>query len=82
MVEIVSIKSSFTVKTIEDLKNLRIFMEVNKLGKPNFSKLGSDLDKDPKTIKKYYYGFEKSKTRHKKSLVDALCELTTKEMKV
>ena len=75
MVEIVSDKSSFTVKIIEDLKNLRIFMEVNKLGKPNFSKLGLDLDKDPRTIKKYYYGFEKSKTRSKKSLVDDLHEV-------
>ena len=50
-------------------------MEVNKLGKPNFSKLGLDLDKDPRTIKKYYYGFEKSKTRCKKSLVDDLYDV-------
>ncbi len=78
MVEIVSAKSSFTVKTIEGLENLRIFMEVNKLGKPNFSKIGRDLTKDPRTIKKYYDGFEKATTRCKKSVVDEFYDVIKK----
>ena len=57
------------IKELKDLPELRKIMENLKM-KPNFSKLARELNKDYRTIKRYYYEGMPSKTRNKKSKLD------------
>lgn len=59
------------VNELSDLPKLRIIMEERKL-KPNFSDLSRKLHVDRRTIKKYYNGYNKPKTRVRKSKIDSL----------
>ena len=45
---------------------------MNELGiKPNYSEIGRKYNKDPRTVKKYNYGYEgKSKVRKRNSKLD------------
>ena len=61
--------SDVEVTSLEDLKKLKPLMD-NDMAKVNFTQLGEELKKDPRTIKKYINGFEKSKTRNKSSKLD------------
>ncbi len=61
--------SDVEVTSLEDLKKLKPLMD-NDMANVNFSQLGEELKKDPRTIKKYINGFEKSKTRNKSSKLD------------
>lgn len=61
---------TYKITTLNDLKNIKIYVEANNLEKPNFSALARQLNVDSRTIKKYYNGFEKSKTRKKRSQLD------------
>lgn len=70
-----NVTTDLEVNSLEDLEKLRIFMEVNKLGKPNFTQLGRELGVDPRTAKKYYNGFKKKKKRAKKSKFDKYYDL-------
>lgn len=55
--------------TLEDLPKLKIFADNSNI-KVNFSKIAKELGKDIRTVKKYYYGFKKTKTRNKPSKCD------------
>jgi|GEM_PF-4128678 transposase homolog for IS232 len=46
--------------TLEDLPKLKIFADNSNI-KVNFSKIAKELGKDRRTVKKYYYGFKKTK---------------------
>lgn len=70
MIYELNINTSIEIKKLDDLPKLKIFMEVNKLEKPNFSKIGRELGVDYRTVKNYYYGFKKKKTRNKGSMFD------------
>lgn len=65
-----NINTTLDVKELKDLPKLKTFLEVNELGKPNFSQLGKELGVDRRTVKKYYEGFEKKTTRNKESKLD------------
>lgn len=58
------------ISSLEDLSKLRPLME-NKLIKLNLSRISREMGVDPRTVKKYIGGFEKKKTRVKKSKLDA-----------
>ena len=59
------------VNELSDLPKLRMIMEKHKL-KPNFSNLSRKFHVDRRTVKKYYNGYNKSKTRVRKSKIDSL----------
>ena len=61
----------FQVNELSDLPKLRIIMEAQHI-KPNFSLLSRELKVDRRTVKKYYNGFTKPKTKARKSKIDSL----------
>ena len=61
----------FQVNELSDLPKLRMIMEVQQM-KPNFSLLSRELQVDRRTVKKYYNGFTKPKTKARKSKIDSL----------
>lgn len=69
-VQVVMIKLE-EVNELSNLPKLRIIMEKHKL-KPNFSDLSRKFHVDRRTVKKYYNGYNKSKTRVRKSKIDSL----------
>jgi transposase len=76
---IFNINTNIEINNLKDLKNLKNIMEVNKLGKPNFSKLAKELGVDRRTVKKYYEGKNENKVRKKKiSKIDEYEELIKK----
>lgn len=60
---------NFKIESLNDLPKLKQIMEINNIT-PNFSALVRELGVFRSTVKKYYNGFEKSKTRKKLSKVD------------
>jgi len=70
-----NINTNLVIECLEDLPKLKIFLEVNKLGKPNFSKLARALGVDRRTAKKYYEGFRPKTTRNKGSKIDEYYEV-------
>lgn len=65
-----SINTKITIKSKDDLKNLKLLVEVNQLEKPNFSELGRELGVDRRTVKKYYEGNTVNERKQKKSKLD------------
>ncbi len=63
--------SIFKIKNLEDLKNIKKYMEANFLGKPNFSELARELGVDRRTVKKYYDGYKRKTSKNRKSKIDA-----------
>ena len=61
----------FQVNELSDLPKLRMIMEAQQM-KPNFSLLSRELQVDRRTVKKYYNGFTKPKTKARKSKIDSL----------
>ena len=47
-----NVNTEIELNTVNDLKNLRLVMEVNGLDKPNFSELARRLGVDRRTVKK------------------------------
>lgn len=62
------------IKKLSDLATYKKFMDYNNL-KINKSQIARDLGKDPRTIDKYLNGFNKSKTRKRKSKLDKYHDL-------
>lgn len=52
----ININTDIEIKSVNDLPKLKIIMEVNKLGKPNFSEIARTIGVDRRTVKKYYEG--------------------------
>lgn len=73
-----NINTSLKVEHLEDLPKLKIFLEVNELNKPNFSKLARELGVDRRTVKKHYEGFQPKKIRNKKSKIDDYYKIISK----
>ncbi|ARC84828.1 integrase, catalytic region domain protein [Clostridium argentinense CDC 2741] len=48
------IDTEIEINSLKDLGKLKLLVEVNNLGKPNFSKLERKLGVDIRTVKKYY----------------------------
>lgn len=63
-----NINTDLEINTLMDLSKLKPLID-NGL-KVNYSRLAEKFDVDRRTIKKYCYGFSKSKTRSKKSKID------------
>lgn len=70
-----NINTEIEIKSVKDLSGLKILVEVNKLNKPNFSKLARNLGVDRRTIKKYYEGDLKKIRKQKKSKIDNYYDL-------
>jgi len=66
----ININTEFEVNKLKDLKKLRKLMEVNKLDKPNFSKLARELGFDRRTVKNHYEGNFKKQLKKKGSMID------------
>lgn len=64
------VNTEIELNTVNDLKNLRLVMEVNGLDKPNFSELARRLGVDRRTVKKYYEGNIEVNRKPKKSKID------------
>lgn len=60
---------NFKIESLNYLPKLKQIMEINNIT-PNFSALVRELGVYRRTVKKYYNGFEKSKTIKKLSKVD------------
>lgn len=60
---------NFKVEKLEDLPTLGEIMKASEI-KPNFSLLANELGVDRRTVKKYYEGYNKPKTRDKPSKVE------------
>ena len=65
-----NVNTEIELNTVNDLKNLRLVMEVNGLDKPNFSELARRLGVDRRTVKKYYEGNIEVNRKPKKSKID------------
>ncbi|MCT4545213.1 MAG: hypothetical protein N4A63_16905 [Vallitalea sp.] len=65
----------YKIEQLQDLKLIKTYVEANNLESPNFSELGRQLGVDRRTIKKYYNGYEKPKTRNRKSMIDDYYEI-------
>ena len=74
----IKVNTKFEIKTKEDLKELRVFMDVNNLGKPNFSEIGRRLNIDRRTAQSYYYGTEKKVRKKKHSVIDTYYDVIKK----
>lgn len=72
-----TIINGIEIKSLQDLNKLKPFMN-DKKTKLNISKIGRDLDVDPRTVKKYIEGFEKKKTKKRKSTLDDYYEIMIK----
>lgn len=66
----ININTEIEIKSVKDLGKLKILVEVNNLGKPNFSEIGRNLDIDRRTVKKYYEGNLEKERKPKKSKID------------
>lgn len=66
----INIITEIKLKTVKELKNLRILMEANNLDKPNFSELARKFGVDRRTVKKYYEGNINTVRKPKKSKID------------
>lgn len=75
----ININTRIEILELKDLKKLRQLMEVNDLGKPNFSQLGRELNCDRRTIKRNYEGCKAKERKPKKSKLDEYYE-TIKEL--
>lgn len=64
------INTEIEINSVKDLGKLKILVEVNNLGKPNFSELGRKLGIDRRTVKKYYEGNIQKERKQKKSKID------------
>ncbi|WP_251861139.1 IS21 family transposase [Clostridium sp. Marseille-Q2269] len=71
------INTEIEVNSVEDLGKLKILVEVNNLGKPNFSELGRKLGVDRRTVKKYYEGNVQKERKQKKSKIDDYYDIIT-----
>lgn len=65
------ILKQFQVNGLSDLPKLRMIMEAQQM-KPNFSLLSRELQVNRRTVKKYYNGFTKPKSKARKSKIDSL----------
>lgn len=72
------INTEINIVSINDLKKLKLFVEVNNLDKPNFSELGRNLGVDRRTVKKYYNGILNNERKQKKSKIDDFYEIIEK----
>lgn len=72
---ILNININTKVKSINELKKLKLIMEVNNLGKANFSKIGRDLGIDRRVVKKYYNNENPKDRKKKKSALDDYYEI-------
>lgn len=70
-----NVNTEIELNTVNDLKNLRLVMEVNGLDKPNFSELARRLGVDRRTVKKYYEGNIEVNRKPKKSKIDDYYDL-------
>jgi len=66
------------INNLEDLSKIKLYREVNQLEQPNFSELARQLNVDPRTVKKYYNGYQKPKNRNKKSMLDGFYDIIKK----
>lgn len=74
-----NINTEFEIKSLEDLKKLKLLLEANNLSKPNYSQLSRELGYDRRTIKKYYELKEGDLSRKKKkSKIDEYYEIIEK----
>lgn len=64
-----TINTNIEITKLEDMAKLKVFND-NANIKVNFSEIGRSLGKDRRTVKKYYDGYEKPKTRKKVSKCD------------
>lgn len=71
------INTEIEINSVEDLGKLKILVEVNNLGKPNFSELGRKLGVDRRTVKKYYEGNVQKERKQKKSKIDDYYDIIT-----
>jgi transposase len=66
----VNINTEIEIKSVEDLKKLKLLVEVNNLETPNFSEIGRTLGVDRRTVKKYYDDKSKATRKQKYSILD------------
>ena len=67
---IININTEIEIRSVKDLNKLKILVEVNNLGKPNFSEIGRILGVDRRTARKYYEGNLEKERKQKKSKID------------
>lgn len=73
----ININTDIEIKSVNDLPKLKIIMEVNKLGKPNFSEIARTIGVDRRTVKKYYEGNISKERKQKKTILDEYYDLIT-----
>ncbi len=78
----ININTEIEIKSVKDLGKLKILVEVNNLGKPNFSELGRKLGIDRRTVKKYYEGNVQKERKQKKSKIDDYYDIITSLLSV
>jgi predicted transcriptional regulator len=62
------VATNIEIKSLKDLKKLRLLVEANLLEKPNFSEIARHLGVDRRTIKKHYSGGESRKRKKNNQL--------------
>ncbi len=78
MMNKLTINTTIQIKSLSDLKKLKSVIEVNNLGKPNFTRLAKQLGVDRRTVKKYYEGRNKNEQKRKGSKIDSYKEIIDK----
>lgn len=73
-----SINTEIEITTVQNLPKLKILIEANNLGKPNFSAIARELNIDKRTVKKYYNGYEKKERKKKITKIDNFYEIISK----